>query len=148
MLLLSACSIEHRGAPGTDADTELTMGEDTEGDTVSVTIAVPSAAAVGDEVPISIVVQNNRARHVDLNLTGREIVFDVVIARADSTIVWQRLRNATTQQILQLKTLGPNGSFTLYERWQPTEAGKFIISAELPTDGNPLQAEPVNITIR
>jgi hypothetical protein len=94
-------------------------------------------------------VQNNRDRRIDLNLTGRKLVFDVVVTRAaDSTVVWQRLRNQTVQQIVQLKTLEPRGSFTLYERWKPTEAGDFMIGAQLPTDGQPLQAEPVSIVIR
>jgi hypothetical protein len=147
LLLMTACTIERRGAPGTEPGTELEIGTAT-GDTVVVEIAAPRYAAVGDVVPINVVVHNNRERQIDLNLTGREIVFDIVVARADSTIVWQRLRNVVIQPIVQLKTLAPGESFTLTDRWQATEAGSFIIGAELPTDGTPLMAKPVGLVVR
>lgn len=148
ILTLAACSIEKRGAPGTDPYTEIDVGGQTENDSVEVIIATPRAAAVGDRVPVSVVVQNNRDRHVNLSLMGREIVFDIIVARDDSTIVWRRLGNTTVQQILQLKTLAPGESFTLYDYWQPTAPGSYLIGAQLPTDAQPLQAAAVPITIR
>ena len=147
LLLLTACTIERRGAPGTEPGTELEIGARA-GDSVVVEIAAPRYAAVGDTVPINIVVHNNRERRIDLNLTGREIAFDIVVARADSTIVWQRLRNVVIQPIVQLKTLEPGESFTLTDRWQATQAGSFIIGAELPTDSKPLMAKPVGLVVR
>ena len=148
VLVLGACSIEKRNTPGTNPDVEIDVGGQTENDSVVVTIAAPRAAAVGDRIPISLVVENKRDRQIDLHLSGRETIFDIVVARADSTIVWRRLANTTTQQILQLKTLGARQSMTLFDYWQPTERGEYIIGAELPTDTNPLQATPVTISIR
>jgi hypothetical protein len=116
---------------------------------VTVIIAAPRAAAVGDRIPISVVVQNNRDRQVDLHLSGRgDPTFDIIVARADSTIVWRRLASATVMQILMLKPLAPSESFTVYDYWQPTEAGEYMIGAELPTDARPLQAKPAPIVIR
>jgi Intracellular proteinase inhibitor len=148
LLLMTACTIERRGAPGTEPGTELEMGPGTGGDSVVVEIVAPRYAAVGDTVPINVVVHNNRLREIDLNLTGRELAFDIVVARSDSTIVWQRLRNVVIQPIVQLKTLMPGESFTLTDRWHAAEAGSFVIGAELPTDSQPLQAKPVSLTIR
>jgi hypothetical protein len=148
LLLPLGCTIEQRGAPGTDRDTEVVIGGQTESDTVALEISAPRVARVGDAVPITIAVYNNHERSIDLNLTGRDIVFDIVVTRADSTIVWQRLRNAVIQPILQLKTLAPGESFSLSDRWQASEAGQFVISARLPTDSKPLQPKPISITIR
>lgn len=148
ILVLSACSVEKRGAPGTNPNTEIDIGGQTENDSVEVIISAPRAAAVGDRVPVSIVVQNNRDRHVNLSLTGREIVFDIIVATSDSTVVWSRLGNAPVQQILQLKTLAPGESFTLYDYWHTTQPGTYFIGARLPTDAQPIVAEPVAITIR
>jgi hypothetical protein len=147
VLIFASCTLERREAP--DADVEMNVGDQTGGDTVLVRISAPRTASVGDVVPITVVLQNNRERSIDLHLTGREIVYDIVIARANKSIVWQRLNpNATTQSIVQLKTLGPGESFTLTDNWTASEPGSFVIGAELPTDAQPLQAAPVGITIR
>jgi hypothetical protein len=148
VLLIGACSVEKRSTQGTNPDVEIDVGGQTMTDSVTVTIAAPRAAAVGDRIPISIVVANRRDRQVELHLTGREPTFDIVVARADSTIVWRRLTSVTVMQILMLKPLNPGESFTVFDYWQPTEAGEYVIGAELPTDGNPLQAKPVTISIR
>jgi hypothetical protein len=148
LLFLGACSIEKRGAPGTDPTIELNVAGES-GDSVEVTISTPRYAALGDQVPISVVVRNNRQRRIELHLTGRDITFNIVVARtADSTIVWERLRNVAVQQILQLKSLAPGESFTLSDRWRATEAGEFVIGAELPTDTKGLEAAPVRLVVR
>jgi hypothetical protein len=148
LIFASACSIEERGAPGTNPNTEIDIGGQTSTDSVTVTIAAPRAAAVGDRIPISLVVQNNRDRGIELHLTGREPTFDIIVARSDSTIVWRRLASVSVMQILLLKPMAPAESFTVYDYWQPTEAGEYVIGAELPTDARPLQARPTSIVIR
>ena len=148
LMFATACSIEERGAPGTNPHTEIDVGGQTSTDSVTVTIEAPRAAAVGDRIPISLVVQNNRDRRIELHLTGREPTFDIIVARADSTIVWRRLASTTVMQILLLKPMAPSESFTVFDYWQPTEPGEYIIGAELPTDGQPIQAKPAPIVIR
>ena len=108
---------------------------------------MPSYAVVGQDVPINIVVRNNTDRAVQLHLTGRETIFDITVMRADSAIVWRRLRDGV-QQILQLRTLGPSESFTVGDRWRATEPGEFMIKAELPTDAAAISAAPVRLVVR
>ena len=149
VLLLAACTIDKRGDLATDSTVELDVGDQTGGDSVLVRISAPRTASKGDVVPLTIVVQNNRKRTIELHLTGREIIFDIVIARANKSVLWQRLDpNAPHQQIVQLKTLAPGESFSLTENWKANERGAFVVGAELPTDANPLVAAPVGITIR
>src|SRR5688500_18062407 len=147
LLLSAACSIDKREAPGAGSELERNVPAQQD-DSIQVTISAPHAAAVGDNVPISVVVQNQRNRPVDLHLTGREIVFDIMIVRPDSSTLWQRLQHGAVQQIVQLKRLQPREALTLYERWIATEPGTFIIGAKLPTDTDALVAEPVSIIIR
>lgn len=146
--LVAACSIEKRGAPGTDRNSEVVLGEPPQADSVEVIIATPSFALIGDEVPISVVVRNNTDRRIELHLTGRDVVFDIFVMRPDSSVVWQRLANTTVQQILQLRPMAPRESFTLSDHWHATEPGEYLITASLPTDAAPLQAQPVRLTIR
>jgi hypothetical protein len=148
LVLVTACSIEKRGAPGTDPTTEVVVGGPSPSDSVEVIISAPSFALVGDAVPISVVVRNQSDRRIDLHLTGRDIVFDIIVELADSTLVWRRLANTTVPQILQLKPLGPSESFTLSDHWRAGAAGEFLVHAELPTDGEPLRSDPVRIVIR
>lgn len=147
LLTLSACTLEQRGAPENDPDTELVIGNPGANDSVEAILSMPTYAVVGEDVPINIVVRNNTDRHVQLHLTGRETIFDIKVMRADSAIVWRRLREGV-QQILQLRTLGPNESFTVGDRWRATEAGEFQVDAELPTDAAPFTATPVRLIVR
>lgn len=148
LVLLGACSIEKRGAPGTDPDAEVVMGGPPEVDSIEVFVSAPSYAVVGDAVPVSVVVRNNSDRRIDLHLTGREIAFDILVESTDSTLVWRRLANITLQQIVQLKPLDPNESFTLSDHWRALEPGEYTVRALLPTDGEPLRSDPVRIVIR
>jgi hypothetical protein len=147
LLLLSACSIEKRGAPGTDPTTDVTLAPAAPGDTVEVIISMPTFAVAGDEVPINVVVRNATDRPIELHLGGREITFNILVMRADSTLVWQRLRDAS-QQILQLKPLAAGESFTLGDRWNAAEPGNYMVTARLPTDAAPLVAAPVRLLVR
>lgn len=148
LVLAGACSLEERGAPGTNANAEVVVGDHAQGDSVEVILSAPSFARVGDAVPISVVVRNNSTRPIDLHLTGRDIAFDIIIERADSSIVWRRLAGTAVQQILQLKPLAPDESFTLSDHWSASETGEYRVRAQLPTDAAPLVAEPVRLVIR
>jgi uncharacterized protein (DUF302 family) len=147
LLIVPACTLEQRGAPENDPDTELVIGNPTAGDSIEAIISMPTYAVVGEDVPINIVVRNNSNKHVQLHLTGRETTFDIRVMRADSAVVWRRLRDAV-QQILQLRTLGPSESFTIGDRWRASEPGEFLIQAELPTDAAPIVATPARLIVR
>lgn len=148
LLLLPACTLEQRGAPENDPDTQLVVGNGAAGDSVEAIISMPTYARVGDDVPITIVVRNAAHRPLELHLTGRETVFDIVLQRPDSAIVWQRLRDVTIPQILQLRPLAAGESFALADRWQALIPGEYLVSARIPTDTRPILATPVRLTVR
>ena len=106
----AACTIEQRGAPEPDSNAQVVVGPSDAADSVEVLISMPTLVAVGDEVPIAVVVRNNTNRRLDLHLSGRQTDFDIVIMRGDSTVVWERQQHAV-QQILQLRSLEPNAPF-------------------------------------
>lgn len=147
LILPLACTLEQRGAPEPDATTEVVVGNPKQDDSVEVIISMPSFAAVGDEVPINLIVRNATNRRLELHLNGRQTNFDIVIMRPDSTLVWQRLGNSV-QQILQLRPLPPGESFVLQERWRADVPGDYLVTAEIPTDTVPLRADPAKLIVR
>lgn len=147
LILPLACTLEQRGAPEPDATTEVVVGNPKRDDSVEVIIAMPSFAAVGDEVPIDLIVRNATNRRLELHLNGRQTNFDIVIMRPDSTLVWQRLGNSV-QQILQLRPLPPGESFVLQERWRAEVPGDYLVTAEIPTDTVPLRADAAKLIVR
>jgi hypothetical protein len=143
--MCTACSIEERGAPGTDPDTELELG--TENDSLEIKLTAPTTARVGDTVPITIEVRNVTMRTLELSLAGREIAFDIVVSR-ENEIVWQRLAGQTVPAILQLKTLRSGESFELKDVWRVTTApGQYRIVGKILTDAAPLLTDSVTIAI-
>ena len=64
MLVAVACSIEERGAPGTNPETRLDLTNSS--DSLAVTLSAPGKARRGDDVPIVITVRNATARTLEL----------------------------------------------------------------------------------
>ena len=144
VLLLAACSIEERGAPGTDPDARLDLS--TGDDSITVTLTASPRVRRGDSVPIVISVKNTTARPLELALAGREIAFDIVASRG-GTVTWQRLAGQTIPSILQLKKLLPGESFELMDYWRPNDAGTYQIAAKILTDADPIEPSPISVTI-
>ena len=71
------------------------------------------------EDPVHFIVRlaNEHDEPVDLYLRGRDITFDVIVARAKGPIVWQRLQGQVIQAILRLETLGPLEAIELEGEW-------------------------------
>lgn len=146
ILACAACSIEERGAPGSDPDTELELG--TENDSLEIKLTAPSTARTGDAVPITIAVRNVTMRTLELSLGGREIAFDIVVSRGND-IVWQRLAGQVVPAILQLKTLQSGESFELHDLWKVNAGpGNYAIVGSILTDAAPLQTDSVAISIK
>lgn len=145
LLLTVACSIEERGAPGTDPEARLDLS--TGNDSITVMLTAPARVRLGDRVPIVISVKNTTARPLELALAGRDIAFDIIATR-DGTVAWQRLAGQTIPSILQLKKLLPGESFELMDYWRPNAAGTYHISAKIVTDGKPLEPSPLSIVIQ
>jgi hypothetical protein len=118
-----------------------------------VELAVPRAVPAGAPVPIAIRIVNTTARPLELHLQGRTVAFDLIVRRGDA-VVWRRLEGATMPAILQLRTLAPGEVLELADTWTqrdnggaPVEPGEYSVSGTVPTDGSPIQAGPVRLTI-
>ena len=118
-----------------------------------VEIVVPPRVAAGESVPIAIRITNAGDRPIELHLQGRTVVFDLIVSRGDA-VVWRRLEGESVTAILQLRTLAAGEVLELKDTWQqqdgrgrPVGPGEYGVSGEVPTDGAPLRAGPVRLTI-
>ncbi|HSL72100.1 MAG TPA: BsuPI-related putative proteinase inhibitor, partial [Longimicrobiales bacterium] len=80
---------------------------------------MPAVVRSTDTVEVTLRITNVSGRRVDLNLQGRDILFDIVVADAAGETVWRRLAGRTAQAILQLKPLAPSQGFELRDYWLP-----------------------------
>jgi hypothetical protein len=122
-------------------------------DTMRVELVVPRMVAPGVPVPIAIKVRNTADRPVELHLQGRTVTFDLTVRRDDS-LVWRRLEGAAVPAILQLRRLAPGEVLELKDTWLQTDnagrqvgPGEYTVSGTVPTEGAPLRAGPVPLTI-
>ena len=73
---------------------------------------------------ISLTIENDTARTIDLYLRGRSPTFDVVVTRADGEIVWHRLESDILPAIVSLRTLASAERLELSTVWdQRTDRG-------------------------
>lgn len=120
-------------------------------DTLQLSLVVPSDVASGAPVDVILSITNVTDRAVDLHLSGRDVTFDIVVKDAAGRTLWRRLDGVVTQSILQLKTLAAGESFELRDAWAhryPPPPGQYTITAEVPTDAEPLRFGPVPLRIR
>ena len=117
-------------------------------------VVVPRSVRLGEPVPVTLRLTNAGNQKVDLYLLGRRITFDIIVAGPDGRVVWRRLEGASSQQILQVKTLAPGETLELKDVWtQRTNAGGLVplgvytVQGVLPTDAAPLQTVPVRLRI-
>ena len=122
-------------------------------DSMRVELVVPSKVASGAPVPMAIRIGNTADRPIELHLQGRATVFDLIVSRGD-TVVWRRLEGEAAPAILQLRMLGPGEVLELKDTWEQVdrtgrrvEPGEYSVRGEVPTDGRPLRAGPVPLTI-
>ena len=102
---------------------------------------------MGAPVPITLRIANTGERPIELHLQGRTIVFDLTVRRG-AAVVWRRLEGESVPAILQIRMLAPGEVLELKETWdQQVGPGAYSVSGEIPTDGAPLRAGPVPLTI-
>lgn len=132
----------------------LALGAMGEGpDSMQVEIVAPPEVPVGAPVPIAIRIGNTAGRPIELHLQGRTTVFDLLVTRGDS-VVWRRLEGQASPAILQLRTLAPGEVLELWDTWdqrdgagRPVGPGEYRVSGTVPTDGAPIRAGPVWLTL-
>jgi hypothetical protein len=139
--LLSACSIETKQEPQPQTGTPVTANAP---DSLRKELNVPAVVRSTDTVEITLRITNVSGRPIELNLQGRDILFDIVVSNAAGEIVWRRLEGKSAQAILQLYPLAPNQGFQLGDVWRPPGPGLFTVSAEIITDAAPLRF-PIHI---
>ncbi len=118
-------------------------------------VVVPAAVPSGERVPIELRATNTGAVPLELYLRGREISFDVVIAREGGAVVWQRLRGQSIPMILRVETLAPGQTLALSDGWdqrtndgQPVGPGRYAVRGLLPGDEpRPLESASAALVI-
>jgi Intracellular proteinase inhibitor len=98
------------------------------------TISVPTPTHVGASVPIVLRLHNASDRPHEAHFLGRTIVFDIVVARVDGTIVWRRLERDVGPSILQVHILKPGETMQWRDTWLPREPGHYRVQGILPSD--------------
>jgi len=123
-------------------------------DSITFTVVVPGSVRRGQPVPITLRLTNTGDRTLNLYLAGRRITFDIIVARPDGDVVWRRLEQVASQQILQLKTLAPGETLELKDRWRQrtnagadSRAGDYTVTGVIPTDGQALRTAPVRLRV-
>ena len=104
-------------------------------------MVLPARVHVGEEVPITLRLTNMSRLPVTTYLQGRPVTFDVIVSRADSSVVWRRLQGSFVSAILQVRTLPPGESLEFKEKWsqrgnsgKPVPPGEYLVTGILPTD--------------
>jgi hypothetical protein len=120
-------------------------------DSLRVELRAPSEVRAGTDVPIEIRVQNISRRRIELNLQGRDIIFDVTVSDTMGNVVWRRLEGVALQAILRLEPLAPEQVLTLNGVW-PREAsavtaGEYEVFASIPTDTLPLVSPAIRLRV-
>lgn len=124
-------------------------------DSLRFELVAPAEVRAGRPVPIMLRLTNTGSRPLELHLQGREIAFDIVVARDDGAVVWRRLAGATIQGILQIRVLAPGQTLELKDVWrqrtdagEPATAGNYTLWGVLPTDEpQPLRTPAVPLRI-
>lgn len=110
-------------------------------DSLRLELVAPTTIRAGAPVPVALRLTNVADRPAELHLVGREIAFDIVVAREDGTVVWRRLTRAAIQGILQIRTLAPGETLELRDVWRqrsdaghPVPPGTYTLLGVVPTE--------------
>jgi hypothetical protein len=118
-------------------------------DSLRFDLIAPAEARFGRVVPITLRLTNVSPRAVEAHFLGREIAFDIVVTRADGTVVWQRLAQRAVPSILQVRMLGPEEVMEWRDEWQPLERDRYRIQGILPSDApEPRRTSWVELIVR
>jgi len=110
-------------------------------DPLMLALVAPVEVRPGAPVPFTLRLTNVTDQPVDAHFLGREITYDIVVAREDGTVVWRRLAGAVVPGILQVRTLKPHETLELRDVWrQRANDGSavppwsYTVWATLPSD--------------
>jgi hypothetical protein len=114
-------------------------------DSLRLALEAPDRVRPGEEVTLTLRVENVSGRPLDLYLRGRTIAFDLVVTDEAGDPVWSRLRGELIPAILRVEHLEPGGHLVLQDSWhlerdsgEPVPSGSYRILGLLLTEGEPL----------
>jgi len=123
-------------------------------DSLRLELVAPDSTHVGEPVALLLRLTNLTDRPVEAHLLGREVAFDILVAREDGRIVWRRLQGAVVPGVLQLRVLQPHETLELRTVWrQRTLAGAavppgtYLVYGLLPSD-EPTPRRTPDVTLR
>lgn len=115
-------------------------------ESLSLELVLPPRVRAGEPVPITLRVRNKTERTLDLYLRGRTTTFDVIVARPDGDVVWQRLEDEIIPAIVHLRPLAPAEQFELETVWDQrtrderrVEPGGYTARGLLLVEGDALE---------
>ena len=115
-------------------------------DPLRFTLVAPASVRQGKPVPVTLRLSNTSDKPVTLYLTGRAITFDIMVEQGGA-VVWRRLDHVATQQIVQVKTLGPGETLELKDHWIATAPGNYTLRGVIPTDRDQMQSAVVPLRV-
>jgi hypothetical protein len=122
VVLLIVASMRWAGDP---ADAQPGDGESAS-HSLALELDAPTAARLGERVPLRLSLKNLGDHPVQVALGGRP-AYDFVIAQPDGTEVWRWSHGQFVQQILQLITVRPGEAVDFTEAWpQLDNAGRAV----------------------
>jgi hypothetical protein len=114
-------------------------------DSLSLALMLPEKVVAGQNVAITLVVENVTDRALELYLRGRTIAFDLIVTAPDGAVVWRRLEDEVIPAIVRIETLPPGGRLELRGDWDqrtnaglPVPSGEYQVRGELLTEQAPL----------
>lgn len=121
-----------------------------------VELVAPAAVRAGEPVPVTIRITNPTNKPVDAYFVGREITFDIVVRKADSSVVWRRLTGRAVQTVLQVRTLAPGETLELRDAWRQRDdagaaapPGSYTVQGVVPgQEREPLRTPVQTLEIR
>jgi hypothetical protein len=124
-------------------------------DSIRVTLIAPREASSAAPVTFTIRVENVGPEEISVALRGRPVAFDLVVARADGSVVWRRLGEDAIPAILVTALLQPGAFVDLSDTWDQRSsagtavpAGEYTVRGEVMAPGKPLQTDTVALRIR
>lgn len=163
---LSGCTRTDRETPSTDVappsaeaggpvPNEPTQGESSRPLPANLQAEIEAGGgSEADPIPITIRVTNTGADSLILELLGREVVFDLLVADETGRVIWSRLDDNPQPAIVRFVILEPGDDLELNDLWdrRSTEGeivppGIYRLSGVIPTSTGPFSVGPIALSV-
>jgi hypothetical protein len=114
-------------------------------DSLRLELGLPEKVKAGQEVIMTLRVENTAKRTLELYLTGEPPAFDLIVTDEGGEVIWRRLEGEVVTMVLRLEALAPGEALTFSHPWDqrdddgvPVPPGAYTVRGELLTEGDPL----------